>query len=77
MKLLAWSRDSPSFENVENVVKPPQNPTMRNREKDGEKFWKRFVTPHRIPIRRQPTTFMAKVPHGKPFPTCPMRSDIR
>jgi hypothetical protein len=58
---------SPSFENVEKVVNPPQKPTMRNKEKDGETFWKRLVAPHRIPMRRQPATLIVKVPHGKPL----------
>lgn len=67
----------PSFEKVENVVKPPQNPTMRSRENAGDKFWKRLVTPHRSPINRHPATLAVNVPHGKPLPACPIVSDMR
>jgi hypothetical protein len=62
---------------VEKVVKPPQKPTMSSRENTGERFWKRLVRPHRMPINRQPTMFTENVPHGKPPYVCPMRSDIR
>ena len=52
-------KDRTSLEKVENVVKPPQKPTIANRAHE-EPLAKLFV---KRPIRKQPSTFTASVPH--------------
>ena len=57
-----------SLENVENVVKPPQRPTVRNNAQLLPSVPFLLKTPHRRPIRKQPTRLTVSVAHGNPFP---------
>lgn len=59
------SSPSLSFMNVENVVKPPQNPVVSNRRADGDSQFCAAGTADRNPISRQPTMFTVNVPTGK------------
>ena len=55
---------SASFEKVENVVKPPQRPTVRNRPQVVVSVALRVSMPQRRPSIRQPARFTARVAHG-------------
>ena len=74
---------SASFEKVENVVKPPQSPTVRNRPQVVVSVALRVSMPHRRPIIRQPARFTARVASGswnwawRPLPIPFIASDIR
>ena len=68
---------SASLEKVENVVKPPQSPTVRNRPQDVVSVALRLSIPHSRPIIRHPNRFTASVAHGKPFPIPFIASDTR
>ena len=70
---------SASFEKVENVVKPPHRPTVRNRPQVVVSVALRVSMPHRRPIIRQPARFTARVAHGngKPLPIPFIASDTR
>lgn len=60
---------SASFEKVEKVVKPPQSPTVKNKAQLLPSLAVRLNTPHKSPIRKQPTRFTASVAQGNPLPT--------
>ena len=48
---------------VENVVRPPKNPTVMNNFRVSEMFWNLFkVSPKTSPKRKHPTIFTRKVP---------------
>ena len=51
-----------SFENVENVVKPPHRPTVRNSARLCDIFPFLLINPPRIPINRQPSRLTTRVP---------------
>ena len=68
---------SASLEKVENVVKPPHSPTVRNRPQDVVSVALRLSNPHSRPIIRHPNRFTARVAHGKPFPIPFIASDRR
>ena len=57
-------RVSASVEKVENVVKPPQSPTVKNKLTLGGKLGCLPAKPQINPIIRQPTRFTVNVPHG-------------
>jgi hypothetical protein len=54
-----------SFEKVEKVVKPPQNPTVRKNRSSVLLRLPRSERPKSKPIRKQPRRFTIKVPKGK------------
>ena len=58
-----------SLEKVENVVKPPQSPTVRNKAHLLLSLALRLKYPHKSPIRKQPNRFTARVAQGNPLPT--------
>jgi len=61
-KSYSFNKFNVSKEKVENVVNPPQNPTVRNTLTKGE-ISSFSLNPNMImPIRRQPMKFTAKVP---------------
>ena len=63
-KSYSFSKFSVSKENVEKVVNPPQNPTVRNNLNKGE-INSFSLNPNMIiPIKRQPRKLTAKVPYG-------------
>ncbi len=70
---------SASLENVENVVKPPHSPTVRNRPQDVVSVALRLSSPHSRPIIRHPARFTARVAHGNgtPLPIPFIASDTR
>ena len=68
---------SASLEKVENVVKPPHSPTVRNRPQDVVSVALRLSSPHSRPIIRHPNRFTASVAHGNPFPIPFIASDTR
>ena len=49
----------------ENVVKPPQNPALRNNRNSAFIRFPRSDKPYKIPIRRLPRMFTVKVPYEK------------
>ena len=51
---------------VENVVKPPQKPVVRNIRRSPFIKLPRSNKPYKSPIIKQPNTFTTMVPHGKP-----------
>ena len=53
-----------SFEKLENVVKPPQNPTIRNSEILLDILLYLFVTVHSTPMMKQPIMFAVNVASG-------------
>ncbi len=55
-----------SFENVENVVKPPHKPTERKRTKFCETLETRQNRPHSTPMSKHPSRLTTKVAHGNP-----------
>ena len=55
-----------SFENVENVVKPPHKPTERKRTKFCETLGTRQNRPHSNPMSKHPIRLTVKVAHGNP-----------
>ena len=59
----ASARARDSFEKVENVVKPPHNPTVRDNRTDSLQS-KRDAHPPKSPMARLPTAFTANVAHG-------------
>lgn len=60
-----WKSVSVSLLKVENVLKPPQYPTVKNNLAVGERicFWS--ANPITKPITKQATTLTTKVPKGK------------
>jgi len=54
-----------SLAKVENVVKPPQKPTVRNILRPVSAIFPRSERPKINPIRKQPAIFTTKVPKGK------------
>ena len=56
-----------SFEKVENVVKPPQKPTVRNNAQLLPSVPFLPNTPQRRPIRKHPTRFTVNVAQGNPL----------
>jgi len=50
---------------VENVVKPPQKPTVRNILRPVSAIFPRSERPKTNPMRKQPAIFTTKVPKGK------------
>lgn len=64
-----------SFENAENVVKPPQKPVVKSRHNADEAEEYLENTPKNTPMNRHPAMFVINVAVGKPdFPEC-MTSD--
>jgi hypothetical protein len=51
--------------NDENVVKPPQKPTVRNKRRFVLSRLPRSNNPYNIPMMKQPNTFIINVPNGK------------
>ena len=49
----------------EKVVKPPQNPVMRNTFIEGDITFDLSARPKNIPITKLPITLTEKVPQGK------------
>lgn len=61
-KSYSFNKFSVSKENVENVVNPPQKPTVRNNLNKGD-ISPFSLNPNMIiPIKRQPRKLTAKVP---------------
>ena len=56
----ASARARDSFEKVENVVKPPQNPTIKD-SRNVSPQPKRDAQPPKSPIAKLPTAFTANV----------------
>ena len=65
-----------SFEKVENVVKPPQKPTVRKRAQLLPSLAPRLKSPQRHPIRRHPRRFAARVAQGRLLPRPFISNDI-
>lgn len=66
--------------NVENVVNPPQKPTVRNIFRLSPLREPLSNRPKTIPARKHPSTFTTNVPHGKvgvPMPDIPLLSRYR
>lgn len=66
-----------SFANVEKVVNPPQNPTVRNNCHELPSFDVLLNNPNHNPIIRQPARLTNSVAHGKPLLMLFMATDIR
>jgi len=66
-----------SLEKVENVVKPPQSPTVRNKVHLLLSLAFRLKIPHKRPIKKQPTRFTARVAQGNPLPMPFITKEIR
>ena len=66
-----------SFANVEKVVNPPQNPTVRNNCHELPSFDVLLNNPNNNPIIRQPARLTNSVAHGKPLLMLFMATDIR
>ena len=62
-----------SYENVENVVNPPQKPVVRKMRHSGVSRLPFSESAKRTPIRKQPTMFTVKVPSGKDVVNCRAR----
>jgi hypothetical protein len=54
-----------SFANEEKVVKPPQNPTVRNIRHSVDKYAERSNIPYKTPMIKQPVILTRNVPQGK------------
>jgi hypothetical protein len=53
-----------SLENDENVVNPPQTPTVKKRRHSDDIIAPFSKIPEKIPIRKHPTMLMINVPQG-------------
>jgi hypothetical protein len=53
-----------SYEKVENVVNPPQNPAVRNNRHSAPDIFPRSLSPKISPMRKHPIIFTANVPNG-------------
>src|SRR5690606_30971736 len=51
--------------NVENVVYPPQNPTIKSNLNGRLSGWLASIQPENSPIRRDPVRFTVKVPKNR------------
>ena len=63
-----------SLQNVEKVVKPPQNPTVRKSFQLSDMPVPRSTMPQKTPISKQPKRFTAIVPIGKTARKVPCKS---
>ena len=72
----ACNRHKLSFEKVENVVKPPQNPTINSRFNCDEALT-RLKAAQSKPMSRQPTMLAVIVAHGNADPMPFMANDIK
>ena len=49
---------------VENVVRDPKNPVIKNKRADGPNRLVRSARANKIPIRKQPVRLARRVPNG-------------
>ena len=66
--LAALPQDRCISENVENVVKPPMTPVVKNNLVSCDVKLDVVKTPTTMPMKAEPKTFMPSVPYGKFVP---------